>query len=1499
MKKITFCILMILSSVFLGFSQVSIGAGNTIYTGLPFEPVTLYSYTQTIYRASDINASGSITSLKWHFTGVDQLENSQDVTVYLAHTTKNAFEGNDWVSLNELTLVYTGGLEIPESGWIEIPFNEAFVYNGTDNLVVAVKENHPGNDSNYDEFYNSVGLPGTSLMTTSHLEDINPNPANPPSGYTVPYYPNIIFEGITQACPTPFAVHAHAENIGTNTATIDWEEPVNTPSGGSQYFISTSSLPPNDATEISGSIPSGTSIDLENLSPGTTHYIWVRSVCENGTFSPWSSTYSFITTCSPATEIFEDFNIGVLTQELPICWSKIVRGPQIDEFANVEISHVWAYLWSGNNTNPTDEIVLIAPEVSNLASGTHRLKFSAYEYGPLEQITSIQIVTLEENGPDASYTVFQEINTENTASLQDGIATYVVDFSNYEGTDKYIGFKLVTNSWGIRMVIDDVIWEPIPACPDVDFSSIEIDPLSIAETSATVLWNNDGAESFEVSYGESTLTDPNSGIIVSSEETSKELTELTPDTAYKVWVRSICSEGSGVWIGPRTFKSECTGVDSLNENFDASTDVPACWSTIMEGPTLDGPNMYIASIDWLAYSGTNSASLYYWYANALGTNGADFGPDHVVLVTPKLSNLGAGTHRFKFRATSGGSVEDNIQVVLLGSNKTTSVMNVAATFTASPNLGGEMVEYIVNFDQFEGSEESFIGIRLNGPNTSSLTVYIDDVVWEPMPPCADMGQVSVSNIEIDSAKLSWTPGGEETMWQVAYGPATATDPETQTLFTTTTFDADDSIASANLSELSAATIYKVWVRSMCGEDGNGQWSVPVTFKTDCNPIDAISENFDTTANKMLPDCWSRILRGETLANDAVVEVAPVPANLLQTAPNTINIFKGTSGVDDDMIIVSPELSNLAAGTHRLTFFATYLYAQGSLEIGTLNSNNPDAVFTPFQDVALTTTSEYYAVDFADYQGTDTFFGIRMNSSGANTVALIDNLRWEPTPACATLLNVNVIDITDIGAEVIWTTPGDEASWQVVHAPSSVTSPDGLTPAVALLNPMASLTGLEDATQYNVWVRSVCGDDFGAWFGPITFKTDCTAVTAFNQNFDTTTTPTIPECWKAIKRGATLSSMAVIETSGIGAFSAPNVIIMYKGTNGVNDDLIIVSPKISNAGAGTHKLMFSAMMQNGAGAELQIGTLDGYTADATFTPFESVSPTPAYQQFSVDFGQYSGTDQYIGIRMNSAAFHTVAYMDNIVWGPVAEEVCPAVANINENFDTTAVDTLPECWTEIVRGPSAETSLDAITVKAFNGPSLPNAINFFKGLSTPQDEQILVLPQVSNLTAGTHKLSFKMAGPPAQIEVGTMNNTTVNGVFTLKETVAVPSELATFVVDFTNYTGTDSYIALRLNAGSSPFVSMYIDDVVWSNPLGTGTFNDKAFSYYPNPVKDILNLSYDKNITNVAVYNVLGQEIMIKNNNANQSQLDMSSLSSGTYLVRVTADNTQKTFKVIKQ
>ncbi len=86
---------------------------------------------------------------------------------------------------------------------------------------------------------------------------------------------------------------------------------------------------------------------------------------------------------------------------------------------------------------------------------------------------------------------------------------------------------------------------------------------------------------------------------------------------------------------------------------------------------------------------------------------------------------------------------------------------------------------------------------------------------------------------------------------------------------------------------------------------------------------------------------------------------------------------------------------------------------------------------------------------------------------------------------------------------------------------------------------------------------------------------------------------------------------------------------------------------------------------------------------------------------------------------------------------------------------------------------------------------------------------------------------------------------------------------------------------------------------SSLLSTDNFNKGNFKFYPNPVKNIMNLSYDKNISDVAVYNLIGQQVIVKSINATQSQIDMSNLAKGTYVVKVTADNQVKTIKVIKE
>jgi hypothetical protein len=82
------------------------------------------------------------------------------------------------------------------------------------------------------------------------------------------------------------------------------------------------------------------------------------------------------------------------------------------------------------------------------------------------------------------------------------------------------------------------------------------------------------------------------------------------------------------------------------------------------------------------------------------------------------------------------------------------------------------------------------------------------------------------------------------------------------------------------------------------------------------------------------------------------------------------------------------------------------------------------------------------------------------------------------------------------------------------------------------------------------------------------------------------------------------------------------------------------------------------------------------------------------------------------------------------------------------------------------------------------------------------------------------------------------------------------------------------------------------------LSTGGFDTTNFSAYPNPVKDVFNFAYSNTISDLVIYNLLGQQVLATKPNATQGQVDMSSFPNGTYLVKVTSENQTKTIKVIK-
>jgi hypothetical protein len=83
------------------------------------------------------------------------------------------------------------------------------------------------------------------------------------------------------------------------------------------------------------------------------------------------------------------------------------------------------------------------------------------------------------------------------------------------------------------------------------------------------------------------------------------------------------------------------------------------------------------------------------------------------------------------------------------------------------------------------------------------------------------------------------------------------------------------------------------------------------------------------------------------------------------------------------------------------------------------------------------------------------------------------------------------------------------------------------------------------------------------------------------------------------------------------------------------------------------------------------------------------------------------------------------------------------------------------------------------------------------------------------------------------------------------------------------------------------------------LGISDLSAFDFAYYPNPVKDVLNITSKKEVESIAIYNLAGQAVT-SDAKASNGQINVSTLQPGTYVFRVTLEGGQvETFKVIKK
>jgi photosystem II stability/assembly factor-like uncharacterized protein len=116
------------------------------------------------------------------------------------------------------------------------------------------------------------------------------------------------------------------------------------------------------------------------------------------------------------------------------------------------------------------------------------------------------------------------------------------------------------------------------------------------------------------------------------------------------------------------------------------------------------------------------------------------------------------------------------------------------------------------------------------------------------------------------------------------------------------------------------------------------------------------------------------------------------------------------------------------------------------------------------------------------------------------------------------------------------------------------------------------------------------------------------------------------------------------------------------------------------------------------------------------------------------------------------------------------------------------------------------------------------------------------------------------------------------------------------DLSAYDNQTVYVAIQC-VSEDAFIFM-LDDVSIDFVLGTPEQEQEvAFNIYPNPVNDQLNITSDEEMTQVDIFNQLGQRVfsqVVKNTYFN---LKTSEFNSGVYYVRVTSDNGVATEKIM--
>ncbi len=527
-------------------------------------------------------------------------------------------------------------------------------------------------------------------------------------------------------------------------------------------------------------------------------------------------------------------------------------------------------------------------------------------------------------------------------------------------------------------------------------------------------------------------------------------------------------------------------------------------------------------------------------------------------------------------------------------------------------------------------------------------------------------------------------------------------------------------------------------------------------------------------------------------------------------------------------------------------FVNVILQDGATALPDGNTNPITGTFAPIESL-----SEFNTMG-VDADGTWEL--LVCDDAGGDTGTIDDwSITFAPTPTCPAPVGLAVGSITTTSAQLSWTETGSATEWDIEWGAAGFTQGTG-TVVSGVTNPYDLMT-LSPFTSYDFYVRADCmGAGTSSYTGPFNFTTlanppandECTTAVGLTVNGDL--------ACGTVTAGTTLGATASSQANDV--TGTPDNDVWYSFT----------------ATSAAHQItLTNVVAQAGTSTDMGMGVYNGTGGCAGLVLFDDSDPN------TLDLSGLSiGTLYYVRVYGWLAGPGAQASFDICVGTPP-----PPPAN-DDCSTATNVGSLP--FTNSIDATTATNNAGFLTVcTGIPEGGMNDGVWYTFTPATSGNVDIIV----SNVVGWDPQMNLYSGSCGALVCIEEADEGFTGGGESLMGQAVTAG--VTYYINVGYWSDITDNPEGPFQIDISGSVTLGIDDVD----------NASAFSYYPNPVKNTLNIDAQNNIENVVMYNILGQEVLRTSPNSINSEVDMSALNTGAYFVKVTIAGATQTVKILKQ